>query len=415
MKKADFTICNKFNGKYYLVNTLFGEIDEIDYDTYTKYISEVDEIQEHYKKILFIRHHLQTNDNSQFSTFNKLYSEYKIDSKLPIRFYIPLTLSCNLSCTYCFQKDNEKKVDLTSENLEKIFISILNIKSKLNHKNCIVVLYGGEPLLSKNSKNIAKVFEFCKINNIKIQIITNGINIINHLNFLEENLSNIVNLIITIDGPEHIHDKFRLQKNGEGSYTFIKKNIELLDKKNIPYLIRVNMTKELLNLCLSSEFEFFNDKFSIDRVKYDDKTKMCSLLDIWKLIDKNPKLINNIKINIINYFYYLRNDLNSYPLFEFCDSSHIFLYSLDGISIYSCNEKEVQDKCIGNYGNNPFINLEQIYSIKYDKMCRQCKVLPLCGGGCSFMREEENNFELCYFYREIVELINYEIKKIVEE
>ena len=415
MKKADFTICNKFNEKYYLVNTLFGEIDEIDYDIYIKYISEVDKIQEYYKKLLFARHHLQSNESSQFDMFYKLYREYKMDSKLPVRFYIPLTQSCNLSCTYCFQKGDEKKADLTSENLDKIFISILNIISILNHKNYVVVLYGGEPLLSKNSKNIAKIFEFCKKNNIGIQIITNGININHYLTFLEENLSNIINLTITIDGPEHIHDKFRLQKNREGSYKFIKKNIELLEKKNIPYLIRVNMTKELLNLYLSSEFEFFNDKILIDRVKYDDKTEMCSLLDIWKLINKNPKLIKNIKINIINYFYYLINNLNSYPLFEFCDSSHIFLYSLDGTSVYSCNEKEVQDKCIGSYGKNTFIHLEQIYSIKYDKICSQCKVLPLCGGGCFFMREEENNFELCYFYKEIIELINYEIKNIVEE
>lgn len=139
---------------------------------------------------------------------------------------------------------------------------------------------------------------------------------------------------------------------------------------------------------------------------------MCSLLDMYKLLKNNPELINKIKINIINYFYYLINNFNSYPLFEFCDSSHIFLYSLDGETVYSCNEKETEDKLVGYYDEKDYIEIKQVYSLKYDDICLKCNVLPICGRGCSFMRDEQQNYKMCYFYKEIVELINYEVNNM---
>lgn len=413
MKRADFTVCKKIGDKHYLFNTLFGEIDEVDTELYADYVCGIENISKKYKNILLERHHLQNDNNSQIDLFKKMYDEYKNESKIPIRFYIPLTLSCNLGCTYCFQKNDTKKQDLTFNNLDKIFKSILNIKNKTHDKKHIIVLYGGEPLLSKNMDKINKILEFCKINKISIQIISNGVNTNNYINLFKKYNNLIDNIIITIDGPEYIHNRFRILKSGGNCYNIIKKNTVILEENQIKYSIRINMTKELLDMYNSSGVDSIAKNALIYRVRYKDKDKMCSLLDIYKFLESNPQLIKNLKINIINYFYYLNNNFNNYPLFEFCDSSHIFLYSLDGKSIYSCNEKESADKLIGNYDTNGIVNTNQVYTLTYDDMCEKCKVLPICGGGCSFMRDEQQNYKSCYYYKEIIELINYEIKKLL--
>lgn len=193
----------------------------------------------------------------------KMYDEYKNESRLPIRFYIPLTLSCNLSCTYCFQKYDIKKQDLTKENLDKIFESILNVINKTKNKHHIIVLYGGEPLLSKNFKQVNEIFNFCKKNKIKIQIISNGINIPYYIE-LFNNFNDIIdNITVTIDGLENIHNKFRILKNDGNSYNIIKENISLLEKNGISYSIRINMTKELLSMYDTLGFEDIKKEISI--------------------------------------------------------------------------------------------------------------------------------------------------------
>lgn len=416
LKRTEFSTCIKNEDRYFLFNSLYGNLDEVDKDLFhilAKNRTIDSKIKN--KNELIIRNHLQEGNRSQFKEFVRMYEKYSKECKKTIRFYIPLSYSCNLSCTYCFQKDISSQRQLSYENLDKIFRSIEYINAETKNKNHSIVIYGGEPLLEENRHKIETILKFSQKNNIAIELITNGINIKKFLKMLIS-YKNIINTVtVTLDGDKKNHDACRKFRNGSGSYDIINYGLLLLRKNNIEYNIRVNLNKQVLNSFNLSEIDSDVGNINLYRVVDKNRSNMCTLLDIYKLIEDDNTLLNNSCLNIVNYFYYLINDFDSYPLFRFCDSEHIFLYSLDGKTIYNCNEKESINKQIGNYLNYDYVDLSKIENLRYDPMCMNCTVLPLCGGGCPFKRGNSTCFKECSYYKEILELINYYIQKTIKE
>lgn len=81
------------------------------------------------------------------------------------RIYVELSNICNLKCSFC-SKDKRLKESLSIERFEYILNDIKN------YTNLIYLHVKGEPFLYKD---IDKVFELCKKNNINIKITTNGL------------------------------------------------------------------------------------------------------------------------------------------------------------------------------------------------------------------------------------------------
>ena len=49
-----------------------------------------------------------------------------------------------------------------------------------------------------------------------------------------------------------------------------------------------------------------------------------------------------------------------------------------------------------------------------NKNIKESAFLPLCGGGCPHMRGKISNYQFCYFYKEIIELVNYTIGNMLK-
>lgn len=196
-------------------------------------------------------------------------------------FYrINVTSACNLSCKYCHTNSYFKKLFLM--NFSTLDFSINEIL-KLKHFDgpCEVTfsIYGGEPFLNKINlfraiEKYGNLFDGIKINWI---INTNGTLVDEgDLKFLK---TFNVDLHVSIDGPEGIHNITRMDKKSGPSFFKAKKTIENALKEHLPVQINSYVTPEnlyFLKDLVDLSFElgvkriyldwFYSDKFSLDNL-----------------------------------------------------------------------------------------------------------------------------------------------------
>lgn len=177
---------------------------------------------------------------------------------LPTNGTFLITEKCNLSCTYCFERD-KKPINMTEEVAKKGIDLLYENAQKQNRELVNVLLFGGEPLL--NPKLIEALFIYGlrkeKETGIKFtsDIITNGTIMNDYIYWLFMEYKDKVNLScqLSVDGIKEVHDMYRVSINGEGSFDKIEKNLpkfkeiyktnpELLtihgciNRKSLPYL-----------------------------------------------------------------------------------------------------------------------------------------------------------------------------------
>lgn len=153
--------------------------------------------------------------------------------EIPFYVYLSLTNMCNANCSFCDVRLNKEKK------------SIINVKEVINDLSILGTKYihftgGGEPFFNDD---IFEYLEYCTLKNIKIVLISNG------LNLNEEKISkltkyNIVAFFFSIDScnPD-IHNELRRTK---GLWEKTTENINLV-KKYIPNI------KVILNHVLNTK------------------------------------------------------------------------------------------------------------------------------------------------------------------
>lgn len=141
---------------------------------------------------------------------------------------VVLNLDCNLACTYCFEGTRKGKHYLSAETADHIvdLIRTRHVKSK---KRINIVFYGGEPLLSTAtivniSKQLGAIAEKAGLE-YTFSLITNGTLLTSRTVKQLEPLG-LKRASVTLDGPGDVHDRFRPFKSGKGSFATIIRNIE---------------------------------------------------------------------------------------------------------------------------------------------------------------------------------------------
>ena len=155
--------------------------------------------------------------------------------------------SCNLNCSYCFASQGKYHGEraLMSFEVGKRALDFL-MENSAGRRNLEVDFFGGEPLMNfdvvKQLVTYARSIEKEKGKNFRFTLTTNGMLIDDDvIDFANKEMSNVV---LSLDGRKEVHDRFRVDYAGKGSWERIvpkfQKLVEAREGKN--YYMRGTFT-----------------------------------------------------------------------------------------------------------------------------------------------------------------------------
>ena len=140
---------------------------------------------------------------------------------------------CNLDCSYCYVyrmgddgwRDQPKRM---SDAVQAATVRQLSDLYACQRHRLHVVLHGGEPLLigPKQMFKLCSMLRSALPNPCEVHVQTNGVLLTEE--FIDIFVRFDVGISISIDGPSDVHDRFRVDKRGLGSYDRVRSAIALL-------------------------------------------------------------------------------------------------------------------------------------------------------------------------------------------
>ncbi len=155
--------------------------------------------------------------------------------------------TCNLNCSYCFASQGKYHGDraLMSYEVGKQALDFL-VANSGTRRNLEVDFFGGEPLMNfdvvKRLVAYARSIEKEHGKNFRFTLTTNGVLIDDDvIDFANKEMSNVV---LSLDGRKEVHDRFRVDYAGKGSYDKIVPLFQKLVKErgNKDYYMRGTFT-----------------------------------------------------------------------------------------------------------------------------------------------------------------------------
>jgi uncharacterized protein len=433
MRLSTYNIYIQTNHANIILNSLWGSIDEIENDVYFSLKNNLlYDISESTRAKLMQRGYLTefTIEKETDIVKNIIKKYYAKHLELNGGSYtIILSYNCNFRCPYCFEKQIQKKGLNYIKN--KMTFNMIDhlcdfIEKNPPKKKCIT-LYGGEPLMRENKKELKYLID--KLGNkYKLKFISNGFEIADFLNLLNE--ANTEFIQISLDGDKTFHNKTRKSCTGSESFDIIMNNIISLIEKRINVYLRVNCTSENinhmkeLNEALKNYSFYYNSLFSISYSPIIDFSgkKNVKILEMEDFIETIKSLNNYGKshdfiegIYIHNHFrnffknsFFHRKPLKIQPL---ACNSYLNTYVLDPFGkIYPCWDiVDEAEHCIGTFYPETTENKHAISiwrnreNVIFEK-CIQCPYVLYCGGGCMMKAKlKKGKFDEveCDFFPEI--------------
>lgn len=340
----------------------------------------------------------------------------------PIHVLIkPASGNCNLRCKYCFYADEAKNREVASygmmskETLEVLVKKVLNQASN----NCTFAFQGGEPTLIGLDfyRELVKMVKENNVNHLQVNyaLQTNGM-VIDHewVEFLAENHF-LVGL--SMDGTKPVHDKYRLNAKGEGSWKTVMHTMQILTQGKVDFNVLITVTADVAKN-IGKIYRFFEKnnllfqqyipcidpqgpergyhEYSLTPEAYGDF--LCKLFDMWYNDFQKGKYVS------IRWFDNLLGMLRGMPPESCGMSGHCSVQNVieaDG-SVYPCDFYVLDEYKIGNILTDDFVDFEQKrkeirfieQSEVIDDVCKSCQWGPLCRGGCRRDRDPMQNGEL---------------------
>ena len=202
-----------------------------------KYISRHDisaeDIEECYQQICALR-----DAGKLFSpdTFEPMAGKLKEKTSGVVKaLCLHIAHTCNLNCSYCFASQGKYHGERAVMSFEvgKRALDFL-VENSGKRRNLEVDFFGGEPLLNfevvKQLVAYARSIEKKYNKNFRFTLTTNGVLIDDEvIEFANREMSNVV---LSLDGRKEIHDRFRVDYAGRGSFdTIVPKFQKLVEAR----------------------------------------------------------------------------------------------------------------------------------------------------------------------------------------
>ena len=234
----------KLNGYNIVLDTASGSVhtvDEVAYDIIAMYKTHsqeqiVAEIMEKYghlddvneSEIIECLEDIKSLEAAgklfSVDAYESLATNYKNNSKVVKALCLHVAHTCNLNCSYCFASQGKYQGDraLMSFEVGKRALDFL-MENSGTRRNLEVDFFGGEPSLNfdvvKRLVEYAREVEGSRGKNFRFTYTTNGMILTDEMmDFLNKEMSNVV---LSLDGRKEIHDRFRVDYQGRGSFDTI--------------------------------------------------------------------------------------------------------------------------------------------------------------------------------------------------
>ncbi len=352
----------------------------------------------------------------------------------------PSSSNCNMQCEYCFYHDiSNKRIQKSYGFMNfKLLEMIVQKALKEVEEECTFAFQGGETTLVGIDfyKKLVEYEQKYNQKNIEINnaIQTNGLAIDEEWSYFFAQNHFLVG--ISLDGPKDIHDLYRVDIYGKGTFQRIIKAIHLFDQYRVKYNILTVVTPQVARH-IHKIYNFFKNKnftylqfipcldpldeepggynFSLTPEKYGYFLK--TLFDLWYEDIMKGHIIS------IRYFDNLIQLLMGYHP-ETCGmSGHCncqFIIEANG-GIYPCDFYVLDKWYLGNIKEKSFIKiLKSPISLKFiemskyiDPKCHNCSFFPICRGGCRRWREPfiDGKPRLNIFYPSCQEFFRYTLDR----
>lgn len=316
-------------------------------------------------------------------------------------------MDCNIKCEYCYYDCPERQNENLVVNTSDIQRLLLFLAKKTVKKRVTIIWHGGEPLLV----GIPYFKEVCKYereitNSTGVQfrnrIQTNGTLIDESWIkfFLEERFR----VGISIDGPREIHDRYRVNKSGSGTFDLAMRGVHLCQDFNLKIGCLSVVTKaslgkaeNILNFFVTNNIFGFRVKQCYELDKETGATTDFSI---------TPEEYGEFLINLFNAWITLNNPkVRCGPLDDFLRGffgkprrqcffkreCHKYWGVWPDGSIYQCEFFGDPRTYFGNYNQDSFDKIlerqqnsllnKNIRELRPD--CRECRWKNFCNGGCA--------------------------------
>ena len=311
------------------------------------------------------------------------------------------TYTCNLNCSYCYQKHlRKKKKDLSHEEVDKIFEAIQKFdKGEIDNRESdlkLIQFYGGEPLQARLYDIIEYILEKGTDLGYKFAMLTNSIELDRFESLLEEYKSYITDIQTTLDGPKEIHDSFR----HNGAFEKTIENIEEIIDLGIHVSFRTNIgprnkkhLEDLAKFYIKKGWGRRKNVAIYLSVEREERGGPCYYLpslshnELLKIF-KDP-LIRRVFRILPGFFRKFYERGHWIPQFYHCPAHYNQIFYDPYGDMYTCmNAIGIKDLSIGKY--YPKFELNENFK-KYRnrnifnmEKCKSCQYRFICGGGCNF-------------------------------
>lgn len=340
------------------------------------------------------------------TTFDKA-MEYCSDDRT-YQIIVNPTLGCNFRCWYCYE-DHDGDTRMSASTVEKVKRLISRRIADPAVDSVHLSFFGGEPLLYYWDC-VKPLIDHLRVGSsesgkpVRISFTSNGYllndKVIEHLAEGGESKS----FQITLDGHREHHNAVRHTSGGRGSYDRIVENIKELLRAGISVILRINFTAD--------NIESVHDVLADLNDLTDDRRKLFKVdfQKVWQEkadVDKESvaeKVVGEFRRHFDRVEdYYTRVDSFRHPCYGDRTACCVVNYNGD---IYKCTARDFKNhRRLGRLGmdgtiqwNEDNLLTERLRRKFSNRTCLNCRIFPLCGGGC-VQTSGEHGFKGCILHR----------------
>jgi uncharacterized protein len=356
----------------------------------------------------------------------------------------PASAVCNLDCAYCFYLDREADPysalpgrRMTDETLERLVDTYLFY----SYPNSTFAFQGGEPTLAGPEfyeKLVKLQHQYGRSGSVANAMQTNGVLLSDRWCELFKQYNWLIG--ISIDGPEAIHDRYRYNKQGAGTWRKVMNGVELLKKHRVEFNVLCVVSQA--NAGRAAEIYRYFRSLGIEHIQYIPLSEfdglgqplpftitpeqyglfLCETFDLWWPERRKVRIryFDNIAEAVAG------QKPGTCTMHETCDSYVVVEFNGD---VYPCDFFVEKEWKLGNVNFDSWSEIARKQrrnqfaakkTIAHPE-CQACEYQAICHGGCpKHRRDPHRSFEdLDYFcaaykmiFKKAVEPFQKEIQRM---